>query len=759
MATKKVNIDIIARDKSKQALKGVRGNLDGIKKSIFNVRNAFIGLGAGLAIRSLVKTGMELENLQVRLKFLFGTAEEGAKAFDEMAKFAAQVPFSLEEIQQGAGVLSVVSDDADELAKLMRITGNVAAVSGLDFKTASEQIQRSLSAGISAADLFRDRGVKDMLGFKAGAVVTAEETAEAFDRVFGEGGEFGGSTEALAKTFEGTLSMINDKFFTFKRDILEAGFFPELKKQFGDLDKFLADNSDAIKDLAIVLGKGLAQGVKGLSESVKFVADNFKILKAAVGGFIAFKLAKTVLTIASALRKMQITLVGITALSGPRGLGLVALSIGAMTTAAMLLPDPLQKSLEGFQKLTKREVQDKIKKISEEIQTLTDKNDELTESTKDFKIDLELPDMTGGNEKLKEFAENIKPIPDLAKGVSQSLLMNTDQINKLQTELDILNQVYDAHNVIIEATGSHMANIGEVIHGVSNTTSNNTKETKKLIETHGILDNDFRDLFPTLTAHGEAMTKIGEAYNFVDTSLEDFLENEKQLKMMNEVGIFDEDTFDPTKVQSFMAGFKEQMAQGADAMARFKDAGKQSFDELNKTLTDFVMTGKLNFEDFARTVTRLIVDALIGSAIQSAVKKSMELFKSSAIKDAIINVYGAAVRAFKNFGGFPFGAMAAAATIATGMTFVNKMKGFEKGGRPPVGQPSIVGEGGPELFVPDSAGSIVPNNQLGGKPVTVNFNINTVDARGFNELLVNSRGVIVNLINSAVNEKGRSAII
>ena len=46
-----------------------------------------------------------------------------------------------------------------------------------------------------------------------------------------------------------------------------------------------------------------------------------------------------------------------------------------------------------------------------------------------------------------------------------------------------------------------------------------------------------------------------------------------------------------------------------------------------------------------------------------------------------------------------------------------------------------------------------------GKAVTVNFNISTVDARGFNELLVNSRGTIVNMINSAVNEKGRVAII
>jgi hypothetical protein len=37
---------------------------------------------------------------------------------------------------------------------------------------------------------------------------------------------------------------------------------------------------------------------------------------------------------------------------------------------------------------------------------------------------------------------------------------------------------------------------------------------------------------------------------------------------------------------------------------------------------------------------------------------------------------------------------------------------FAEGGRPPVGQPSIVGERGPELFVPDQAGTIIPNDGL-----------------------------------------------
>ena len=54
---------------------------------------------------------------------------------------------------------------------------------------------------------------------------------------------------------------------------------------------------------------------------------------------------------------------------------------------------------------------------------------------------------------------------------------------------------------------------------------------------------------------------------------------------------------------------------------------------------------------------------------------------------------------------------------------------FADGGRPPVGRASIVGERGPELFVPDRAGTIVPNHQLGGMGGSTNVVVN-VDASG-----------------------------
>ena len=57
--------------------------------------------------------------------------------------------------------------------------------------------------------------------------------------------------------------------------------------------------------------------------------------------------------------------------------------------------------------------------------------------------------------------------------------------------------------------------------------------------------------------------------------------------------------------------------------------------------------------------------------------------------------------------------------------------GFANGGKPPVGRPSMVGEKGPELFVPNSAGTIIPNHQLGGMGGSTNIVVN-VDASGSN---------------------------
>jgi len=60
---------------------------------------------------------------------------------------------------------------------------------------------------------------------------------------------------------------------------------------------------------------------------------------------------------------------------------------------------------------------------------------------------------------------------------------------------------------------------------------------------------------------------------------------------------------------------------------------------------------------------------------------------------------------------------------------------FAEGGQPPVNKPSIVGEKGPELFVPRTAGTIIPNNKV-GNTINVSFNGNITDKRYVEEFIV-----------------------
>ena len=65
-----------------------------------------------------------------------------------------------------------------------------------------------------------------------------------------------------------------------------------------------------------------------------------------------------------------------------------------------------------------------------------------------------------------------------------------------------------------------------------------------------------------------------------------------------------------------------------------------------------------------------------------------------------------------------------------GSGLLGLLPGFAGGGRPPVGRASIVGERGPELFVPDRAGTIIPNGAMGSTSVVVNVDASGTEVQG-----------------------------
>ena len=69
----------------------------------------------------------------------------------------------------------------------------------------------------------------------------------------------------------------------------------------------------------------------------------------------------------------------------------------------------------------------------------------------------------------------------------------------------------------------------------------------------------------------------------------------------------------------------------------------------------------------------------------------------------------------------------------------------------------VVGEQGPELFVPSTPGTIVPEPETGlGTPINATFNINTIDASGVEEVLTAQQGNIIGMLRESANSYGNS---
>ena len=90
--------------------------------------------------------------------------------------------------------------------------------------------------------------------------------------------------------------------------------------------------------------------------------------------------------------------------------------------------------------------------------------------------------------------------------------------------------------------------------------------------------------------------------------------------------------------------------------------------------------------------------------------------------------------AFSSFGATPYQPAA-----------VTGMPGYADGGSPEVNRPSIVGERGPEIFVPRTAGTIIPNhtlNNMGSTTNVTNNYINAIDVKSFENRLLESSNTI-----------------
>ena len=126
----------------------------------------------------------------------------------------------------------------------------------------------------------------------------------------------------------------------------------------------------------------------------------------------------------------------------------------------------------------------------------------------------------------------------------------------------------------------------------------------------------------------------------------------------------------------------DELARLEERLQHLRDVNNAVFKNMESAITQFVQTGKLSFKDLAGSIIRDIL----------AIYMKSQLLQMFNIGRSFISNIG----------------------FGTGMGYGSMDYGmfFADGGEPPVNKPAIVGERGPELFIPRTSGTIIPNHQL-----------------------------------------------
>jgi lambda family phage tail tape measure protein len=175
---------------------------------------------------------------------------------------------------------------------------------------------------------------------------------------------------------------------------------------------------------------------------------------------------------------------------------------------------------------------------------------------------------------------------------------------------------------------------------------------------------------------------------------------------------------------TFVFGWEEAFNKYVENAYNSSEQARNLFSTFTRGMEDsilnFVKTGKLSFKDLANTILEQIIRIQVQRASASL-----------------------------------FGGQSGGGLLGGIFSGIGKIFGFANGGTPPINRPSLVGEQGPELFIPRAAGTIIPNGQTmaalaGGGGTSVTYNIQAVDAASFRNLVARDPQFLFQ-----VTEKGR----
>jgi hypothetical protein len=185
--------------------------------AMFTAVASLTGLGGVLKLAS------DAETLQLRFRVLTRDAGKAAQVMKDVSKFADTTPFSKMEIGQAASQLLAFGSNTETLITELRMLGNIAAATGMDFGELADIYGKNRQQGrlyMMDINQLQSRGINitAQLAKKFGDVRQAVEEGRvgfvdlqaALMGLASGTGEWAGMTETLAQSMGGMFSTLKD---------------------------------------------------------------------------------------------------------------------------------------------------------------------------------------------------------------------------------------------------------------------------------------------------------------------------------------------------------------------------------------------------------------------------------------------------------------------------------------------------------------------------------------------------------------------
>ena len=211
-----------------------------------------------------------------------------------------------------------------------------------------------------------------------------------------------------------------------------------------------------------------------------------------------------------------------------------------------------------------------------------------------------------------------------------------------------------------------------------------------------------------------------------------------------------------TFLDKVLAKFEELTEATKSTASLIAESMEKAIDGFSQGIAESIVLGKS-----LKTTLREVAQTILVDIIKAQVKEISVLLTKLALEKAILfyKQAQAAASAGSSAGGIFKSILGAFGSGGSGGGDLTATMGsFAEGGNVRGGEPITVGERGREIFMPKTDGTIIPSEKIGGVN-NINFTIQSADVRGIKELLIDNRATITNIVNQALNSRGKPSLV